>query len=81
MDDFDKSKLQLKTPAKHGPAQPNEACEDVRRKKPPLPIQVNDRQATEVEILFSCLYSPENKRFEPQNGGLEDDFPFQLGDF
>ncbi len=23
----------------------------------------------------------ENQHFEPQNGGLEDDFPFQRGDF
>ena len=26
-------------------------------------------------------YSPENEWLEPQNGGLEDDFPFQTGDF
>lgn len=64
MDGIDKSKLHnLKIPAPktwflHNP----EACEDVRRKKPPLPIQVNDRrQATEVEILFLCLDSPEHE--------------------
>ena len=26
-------------------------------------------------------YTLENEYFEPQNGGLEDDFPFQLADF
>ena len=25
------------------------------------------------------VYTLENSHFEPQNGGLEDDFPFQLG--
>ena len=27
------------------------------------------------------MYTLENQRLEPKNGGLEDDFPFQLGDF
>ena len=27
------------------------------------------------------LYTPLKINMEPKNGGLEDDFPFQLGDF
>ena len=26
-------------------------------------------------------YTPENSHLEPKNGGLEDDFPFQSGEF
>ena len=33
--------------------------------------------------LGSCfiLYTPWTIKMEPKNGGLEDDFPFALGDF
>ncbi len=34
-------------------------------------------------LLFLCLktYTLENYHFESKHGGLEDDFPFQLGAF
>ena len=28
----------------------------------------------------STIHTPENQRLQPKNGGLEDDFHFQLGD-
>ncbi len=34
--------------------------------------------------IFSCpdfVATPPKTNMEPQNGGLEDDFPFQTGDF
>ena len=35
-----------------------------------------------VEILSSLIdITPLKINMEPKNGGLEDDFPFQLGDF
>ena len=30
---------------------------------------------------FNTIYTPWKINMEPENDGLEDDFPFQLGDF
>ena len=33
-----------------------------------------------IQAMFPC-YAPPKTNMEPKNGGLEDNIPFQLGDF
>jgi len=33
------------------------------------------------KTIILDVYTPWKLNMEPENGGLEDDFPFQLGDF
>ena len=45
----------------------------------PLPLVV--RQGWQRGNFGATVYTPWKIKMEPKNGGLEDDFPFQLGDF
>ena len=47
-------------------------------------IMVSYNPPQKTCVVVSCcfiLYTPWTIKMEPKNGGLEDDFPFALGDF
>ena len=47
-----------------------------------IPIQAGRGQKCYKETMaVSCFGTPWKINMEPENDGLEDDFPFQLGDF
>ena len=49
-------------------------------------IEAGTKEKEKLKVCCSCTQgtigcTPPKTNMEPQNGGLEDDFPFQTGDF
>ena len=67
-----------------------ENCDKESRKKNEIRWKKFSNQEMLIEIFKSsailvpshlCMITPLKLNMEPENGGLEDDFPLQLGDF